>query len=362
MDRLSTVARTLYAQVLEDALAWEVSLSAGPSRGAPALKQVSGAAYLYWQWRGLDGGVRQTYLGPREGEGGRLAARLQAETRANLEIVATLKRETAAFVSAGGMPNLHEHFRVVEALAQAGLFQKGAVLVGTHAFVALGNMLGVGLAGHGGRTQDIDFARDDTVALAVSPGLAVDVPATVKSLKMGFFEVPELDVRQPSTSLATPRGPVKVDFLTSARKAGQVAPVHFRDWNFSATPLRFMDYLLAGPLQRGLYIGAYGVAVTLPHPGRYAVHKIVISQERPAAFSAKAEKDLVQAAQLTEALAETRPDDLFDAVAAMQAVPGMPRRFAAGLARMAALPSRVAPLGVTVADYLREVARRLGNG
>lgn len=359
MDALSTVARTLYAQLLEDALAWEVSLSAGPSRGAPAVKRVAGADYLYWQWRGLDGRVRQTYLGPAAGAGGRLAARLQSDLRANREIVETLRRTTAAFVSAGGMSNLAEHFRVVEALAEAGLFQKGAVLVGTHAFVALGNLLGVRWAGSGGRTQDIDFARDDAVALAVGAGLRVDVPATLKDLKMGFFEVPELDVRQPSTSLATPRGPVKVDFLTPARRLGETAPVRYADWNFSAAPLRFLDYLLAGTLQRGLYVGTRAVAVTLPDPGRYAVHKIVISQERPAAFAAKSEKDLAQACQLVEALAETRPEDLFAAARAMQAEPGMAKRFAAGLARMAALQVRRVPQAAQTAAYLAEVARRL---
>lgn len=359
MKTLSTVARTLYAQLLEDALAWEVALSGGPSRGAVAVKRIGGIDYLYWQWRGLDGRVRQTYLGPQQGAGGELAARLADGTKGNQALIENLRRETAAFVSSGGMSNLSEHFRVVEALAQAGLFQAGAVLVGTHAFVALGNLLGVTWDGAGARTQDIDFARDDAVALALGPEPRVDVPQTLKELRMGFFEVSELDVRQPSTSLATPRGPVKVDFLAAMRRAGQTAPVRIPAWNFSATPLRFMDYLLGGLPQRGLYVGAYALAVTLPHPGRFAVHKIVVSQERPAAFAAKAEKDLVQAAQLVAALAEARPDDLFAAVSALHAAPGMSRRFNAGLARMAALPAGKAEHGSAVAEYLREVNRRL---
>lgn len=359
MQTLSTVTRTLYAQLLEDALAWEVALSAGPSRGSAAVKRIGGTDYLYWQWRGLDGRVRQTYLGPQEGDGGQLAARLAEGARSNQELIETLRRETAAFISAGGMGNLSEHFRVVEALTQAGFFQAGAVMVGTHAFVALGNLLGVSWEGAGARTQDIDFARDDSIALALGPELRLDVPRTLKDLRMGFFEVSELDVRQPSTSLATPRGPVKVDFLAPMRKPGQTAPIRIPQWNFSATPLRFMDYLLGGQLQRGLYVGAYAVPVTLPHPGRYAVHKIVVSQERAAAFAAKAEKDLVQAAQLVAALAENRPQDLFDAMTAMHQAPGMARRFDAGLTRMSALPPTKAAHGAAVAGYLREVNLRL---
>ena len=359
MQTLSTVTRTLYAQLLEDALAWEVALSAGPSRGSAAVKRIGGTDYLYWQWRGLDGRVRQTYLGPQEGDGGQLAARLAKGARSNQELIETLRRETAAFISAGGMGNLSEHFRVVEALTQAGFFQAGAVMVGTHAFVALGNLLGVSWEGAGARTQDIDFARDDSIALALGPELRLDVPRTLKDLRMGFFEVSELDVRQPSTSLATPRGPVKVDFLAPMRKPGQTAPIRIPQWNFSATPLRFMNYLLGGQLQRGLYVGAYAVPVTLPHPGRYAVHKIVVSQERAAAFAAKAEKDLVQAAQLVAALAENRPQDLFDAMTAMHQAPGMARRFDAGLTRMSALPPTKAAHGAAVAGYLREVNLRL---
>lgn len=359
MQTLSTIARTLYAQLLEDALAWEVSLSSGPSRGGVATKRIGDADYIYWQWRGLDGRVRQTYLGPQAGAGGQLAARLAEGASSNQELIEALRRETAAFVAAGGMGNLSEHFRVVEALAQAGFFQAGAVMVGTHAFVALGNLLGVSWEGAGARTQDIDFARDDAIALALGPELRLDVPQTLKDLRMGFFEVSELDVRQPSTSLATPRGPVKVDFLTSLRKPRQAVPVRIPAWNFSATPLRFMDYLLGGELQRGLYVGRYAVAVTLPHPGRYAVHKIVVSQERAAAFAAKAEKDLIQATQLVAALAENRPQDLFDAVAAMRAAPGMARRFDAGLARMAALPVAKSGQGAVVSGYLREVSNRL---
>ena len=359
MQTLSTVTRTLYAQLLEDALAWEVALSAGPSRGSAAVKRIGGTDYLYWQWRGLDGRVRQTYLGPQEGDGGQLAARLAEGARSNQELIETLRRETAAFISAGGMGNLSEHFRVVEALTQAGFFQAGAVMVGTHAFVALGNLLGVSWEGAGARTQDIDFARDDSIALALGPELRLDVPRTLKDLRMGFFEVSELDVRQPSTSLATPRGPVKVDFLAPMRRPGQTAPIRIPQWNFSATPLRFMDYLLGGQLQRGLYVGAYAVPVTLPHPGRYAVHKIVVSQERAAAFAAKAEKDLVQAAQLVAALAENRPQDLFDAMTAMHQAPGMARRFDAGLTRMSALPPTKAAHGAAVAGYLREVNLRL---
>ena len=355
MQSQPALARTIYAQLLEDALANEVALCSGPSRGAVARKALPSGVYLYWQFRDAQGRVRQVYLGPDTEVTQSLVQRLQDEVRTNQEITAELERATAAFLSAGGRANLVEHFRVVESLAQSGLFQKGAVLVGTHAFACLGNLLGVNWAGHGDRTRDIDFARDDAVAIAVSPDLRLSVPETLKRLKMGFFEVAELDSRQPSTSLATRKGVVKVDFLTDARRVGQTRPVAFPDIGFAATPLRFMAYLIGGMPQRALYVGRHAVAVTVPDPARFAIHKIVVSQERPAAFLAKARKDLEQAAQLVEALLEVRPGLLRDGIDALLATSGMLKRFRAGLEQLQTLTVGRVASADAVARELREI-------
>ena len=358
MQTQPSLARTIYAQMLEDALANEVALCSGPSRGAVARKALPSGVYLYWQFRDVQGRVRQVYLGPDNAVTQSLVRVLDDEVRTNQEITAELERAAAAFLSAGGRANLVEHFRVVESLAQSGLFQKGAVLVGTHAFACLGNLLGVNWAGHGDRTRDIDFARDDAVAIAVSPDLKLSVPETLKQLKMGFFEVAELDSRQPSTSLATRKGVVKVDFLTDARRPDQTRPVAFPDIGFAATPLRFMAYLIGGMPQRALYVGPHAVAVTVPDPGRFAIHKIVVSQERPAAFVAKARKDLEQAAQLVEALLEVRPGLLRDAIDALLATGGMLKRFRAGLEQLRDLTGERVSSGDVVAGQLKDLLAR----
>jgi hypothetical protein len=52
------------------------------------------------------------------------------------------------------------------------------------------------------------------------------------------------------------------------------------------------------------------VLVNVPAPARYALHKVLVSEVRPAAFVTKAEKDRVQAAQLLAVLAEQAPHEL----------------------------------------------------
>jgi hypothetical protein len=71
----------------------------------------------------------------------------------------------------------------------------------------------------------------------------------------------------------------------------------------AAEPLRFMDFLLHTPV-RSVMLHGSGVAVTVPSPDRFAVHKLIISQRRlnDVAGQAKARKDLAQATELIEAM------------------------------------------------------------
>jgi hypothetical protein len=131
--------------------------------------------------------------------------------------------------------------------------------------------------------------------------------------------------------------------------------VAFPDIGFAATPLRFMAYLIGGIPQRALYVGPYAVAVTVPDPGRFAIHKIVVSQERAAAFAAKARKDLEQAAQLVETLLAIRPGAVRDAVDALVATSGMVKRFRAGVEQLKTLTGERVASADAVARELRDI-------
>ena len=75
----------------------------------------------------------------------------------------------------------------------------------------------------------------------------------------------------------------------------------------AAQPLRFLDFLIYEPV-RALLLHRNGVAVTVPAPERYAVHKLIVASRRRAdrGGALKRDKDIRQADLLVEALATTR--------------------------------------------------------
>ena len=73
--------------------------------------------------------------------------------------------------------------------------------------------------------------------------------------------------------------------------------------------------------------------VNVPAPARFALHKLLVAQLRPASFAAKAEKDILQAAQVLEVLVEDRPGDIALAWTALAALgPTVGKRIQRGLA------------------------------
>ena len=86
-------------------------------------------------------------------------------------------------------------------------------------------------------------------------------------------------------------------------------PIHLTDFDTYASPLRDLDFLLQD-VQPAVLLFRHGIMVNVPTPGRFAIHKCVVSQKRPAALATKALKDRRQAEQLFRVLLEDRPADI----------------------------------------------------
>jgi hypothetical protein len=301
--------QTLYAELLEHLLAVRAEHSIGRLAGSFAEKTVKGEKYLYWQASQPGGKTKQFYLGRKTPALDRLVRRFRdarADAAPDLARVQTL----AAQLRAGGA-NVTDgaSARVVRALAESGVFDAGGVLVGTHAFAVLGNVLAVRWGSASLRTQDVDVASppDRDIDVAV-PDTTADVPSVLESLDMGFLPVPPLDPRQSSTSFKVRGHSLRVDLLCPKRGRTD-RPVFMQRFNASAQPLSYLDYLLELPEKAGLLDG--GAAwVNVPAPARFAFHKLVAAPRRPAAFQTKVEKDVMQAAQVFEVLVDERPGDL----------------------------------------------------
>lgn len=210
----------------------------------------------------------------------------------------------------GGMPGLSkDEGKILALLERNGIFLAGAALVGTPAFRAYANMLGVSWHSDAG-TQDVDIAVDAQYSLALPRSKS---PANLGQLildsGMGFIEVPALNPRQPTTSFRIRNRDFRVDVLTPMRGRETTRPVRLNQFGTYATPLRHLDYLLED-VQPAVLLYGHGIMINVPAPGRFAIHKCAISQKRSTAAAAKIRKDLSQAEQVLEALLDIRPADV----------------------------------------------------
>jgi hypothetical protein len=332
MDLQPPHVTTLYAQLQELAFAELTRAFTPAGTGRATRRTIKGRAYWYWSGRSGAANPRSTYLGPDDAPTRALVERLSEMREQARGALQALEGVCRAFVAAGGMAHQPAHAKVFEHLSAVGLFRKGVFVVGSHAFVAIGNMLGVRWASPAVATLDLDFARADSVTLAVpvQRDLQLDVPEELQKLDKTYAPVPGMDPREPSTSMLSRRSLVKIDFLTVLRGRRR-APRFFEDLNIAAQPLRFLDYLLGGDPARGLLVGRRAIPVPLPDPARFAFHKLIVSADRPAAFAIKARKDLLQAAELLRALEDVAPGGLASARDAIASIPGATTRYSKAL-------------------------------
>jgi hypothetical protein len=303
--------QTLYAEALERARLLDLDRSFGHLPGSFGRKHVGGEAFWYFRTSEGAQGRREYYVGPDTADVHALIQRFQREREEGQAARENLDR-MAVMLAHGGCPTMDApSARVLAALAAGGLFRLGGVLVGTHAFVALGNLLGIRWQS-GTRTQDLDLAAFRTLEVAV-PQAPTDVWKALEALQMGFLPTPGLDPRTPSTSFSVRGKELRVDLLTTGSHRGHAAPVFLPRFNAAASPMRFMDYLLAGHTEALALGRSSATLVRVPQPARFGFHKILVADERPSASAVKANKDISQAAEILEHLLDAHPAEVAQA-------------------------------------------------
>ena len=127
---------------------------------------------------------------------------------------------------------------------------------------------------------------------------------------------------------------LRVDLLTPAQGSRTGAPVRIPRLKASAQPLEFLDYLLESTVDVPVINGG-ATMVKVADPARFALHKLIVSMDRPVAFQAKAAKDRQQAAEMIEVLMQDRPGDIELAAENINARgPGWRKRLKEGVARL----------------------------
>jgi hypothetical protein len=279
-------------------------------------KLINGKKYWYL-YISLGTSRREHYLGEESVE---LLDRIDDEKatwEANEDDRELRKRLVSLLIAGGMTPIVRDEGKLLSLLERSGLFLAGAVLVGTMAFKAYANMLGVKWASELA-TQDIDIAADNRYTVALPrPKQPINLGQIILDSGMGFFEVPALNRKQPSTSFRIRGQEFQVDVLTPMRGRESARPVKVDDFATYAKPLRSLEYLLED-IQPAVLLYEHGIMINVPAPARFAIHKCVVSQKRTAAFAAKSRKDLNQAEQVFQELLALRPADLSLAYAAAQ--------------------------------------------
>jgi hypothetical protein len=235
--------------------------------------------------------------------------------------------------------------RVLVELHNRELFSAGLVMVGTLAFMSWLNEFGVMAVAS--RTQDIDLARRQALKLATP----ISMLETLQATKLGFIAIPGISPAAPPTSAKRPgKDGLRVDILTSGAQLGRAVHVPELAWHAQTIP--HFDFLLDSPRRAAMLAGGHCVPVNTPAPERMALHKLYSSTRR-ASESAKAEKDLRQAATLLAVLVER---DNFGFAQMLAVVPR--ELLAAARQRLPSLRSLLAPHPQALDEMERGLAHR----
>ncbi len=185
-EPLSLAAQTAYAELHDQLRAAGIqSLRTLPGSFQHQMRR--GKPYVYYSFRDLDGTNRLAYVGPDDSRVRELIARHDAAK--NAVAPERLRAQARAAIALGCAATLPKHYRAINRLGQYGFFRAGGILIGTHAFIAMGNLLGVRWRA-GDRTQDVDLAHAGrNISVALGANLQLSVHDALTSLEMGLLPI-----------------------------------------------------------------------------------------------------------------------------------------------------------------------------
>lgn len=298
---LSLSAQTTYAETLDAVQAQTLARNVSHLHGSFASKLVRGSKYWYFQFRDIGGKGRQIYIGP---DGERITRLMQDAAAPATRHTDALARAALALGCTGVLP---KHFAIIRRLAEYGFFKAGGVLIGTHAFIAMGNLLGVSWT-DGSRTQDVDFAHaGKSISIGLPADIQVDMHAAIDSLEMGLIPIQSFKGGAGATYLNPAEPELRLDFLCPAASRASDDAFNFDKLNIALQPLKFMEFSLERTTQAALLSRDGALLVNIPSPIRYGLHKLLVFGERSEAYRTKSTKDLLQSAALISHYAKHDP-------------------------------------------------------
>jgi hypothetical protein len=302
-------AQAAFSALSDAAITTEHVRSIATLGGSFSERTIKGKTYWYYRHTAVDGRERQLFLGPDSP-----AIRDLVQKKRSAASQQGMRQLAKAAAVLGCTSSAPAHLKVIRRLADYGFFHAGGVAIGSHAFIAYANMLGVHWGGDASAmTMDVDFAHAGrNLSVALQADIQINTSSAIESLQMGF--VPLLGGSDKGGGTwVNPNDPdFTLDFVTpQTDELG--APFLNEQLGVSLQPLRFMEYSLEDVQQTVLFDASGAVLINVPHPARYALHKLIIYGERSGLHRAKAGKDLLQSALLLHILREQRPFEIEEA-------------------------------------------------
>ena len=287
----SLSSQTAYAELFEQTRAFELSNALAGLSGSFQKLQRKNQEYWYWAFRDVNQQVRMLYVGPDDERVRALVALFEQTKRTK-----PLEPAALSALALGNIATAPKHFRMIKRLSDYGFFRAGGVLIGTHAFLAMANLLGVKWH-DGAATLDVDFAHaGKNISVALPADLKIDVHDALTSLEMGLLPITQFNGKVGAQYRNPQDAELRIDFVTSMNRSDK--PVMIPNLNIALEPLKFMEFSLQDTTQACVISRTGACTVNIPAPQRYAVHKLIVYGERPLSERAKSTKDILQAASL----------------------------------------------------------------
>jgi hypothetical protein len=305
MESLDLATKTLFADFQESVL-FRFRLEQEQSRQAThTQKTVKNKRYWYHQTHQGSQKNKQTYLGPVNEKNTRIVEKQRAKSKkqaAQIQNLIALERKKIPLFKRAGFPEIdRKTAKVLNHFSRLRVSYQNGVLIGSLASFTYPGILGI-IFDHGSLKTDIDIARNEDDRLSIT---------TTEDLFQGFSEdlyaIPGLDhLDLPSSFIYQEE--IKIDFLIP-KKGKERKTYHFPGIpGIGAQALRYLEFLIEERVDGMLLSPNKAIPVTVPHPARFALHKMLVGENRGQHERAKREKDFHQANQLIIACAQEMPD------------------------------------------------------
>lgn len=296
-------------------------------RGGTAYQRsLGGSSYLYAKIP-VAGTRRDVFLGRADDA----AAQEKAATLRDEAVAARERRATVRTLRLRGLRGPDNWLgKILDAVADADLFNRGMVLVGTGAYQLMEPLVAHYLPKASQMTGDVDLV---TANLAIASESGEPMETILRRADPTIAAVPELDLRDPSSRF---KGrDAMVELLTPVLRRTDATPMPLEQLGAGAAPLQYLRWLMEQPMEAVALWGS-GVRVTTASPARYAVHKLILAQKRLRTSREKRFKDLAQAEALIRVLRAADPFAIEDALddAREQGDEGWARPIARSLAEL----------------------------